>query len=224
MHPSPSLGAYKPFVTEYKLSFKDPTPFMRKSGSTKKLSKKGSSNNRQQHTPEPVNAPVYVAATPRSAPQEPTNIFGLPALTSSGGVVATRQGNNAGRKSKSTKNLWAPPPQRNGIESTSLTLPGMVGTHHEVPFDINLPLIKTFRRRRVLNPVVKSTTAPPKHRYNIISGDEIMGEQYSGYKEGRRAVIQTFAHIDMTTNARTPGYNIISARDYLTDDMEALTV
>ncbi|KAJ3011220.1 UNVERIFIED_CONTAM: hypothetical protein HDU68_001777 [Siphonaria sp. JEL0065] len=216
MHASPSLGAYKPFVTEYKLAFTDPR------GSSKSKAKK--KKNQPAAPPSTAAAPVpsYIAIpVQQQLSQQPTNIFGLPALPQSG-IVAACQG-GAGRKSKSTKNLWAPPPQRNGVESTSLTLPGMAG-NHEVPFDVNLPLIKTFRRRRVLNPVVKSTTEPPKHRYNILSGDEIMGEQYSGYKEGRRAVIQTFAHIDMTTNARTPGYNIISARDYLTDDAEALAV
>ncbi|KAJ3011647.1 UNVERIFIED_CONTAM: hypothetical protein HDU68_001589 [Siphonaria sp. JEL0065] len=210
MHSTPSLGAYKPFVTEYKLAFAAPR------GSLKgKLKKK--KNLAPKHKPETKAEHAQPLPRPPTLPPLPsTNIFGLPALPQSGIVVAAR-------KSKSTKDLWAPPPQRNGVESTSLSLPGMAG-NHEVPFDVNLPLIKTFRRRRVLNPVVKSTTEPPKHRYNILSGDEIMGEQYSGYKEGRRAVIQTFAHIDMTTNARTPGYNIISARDYLTDDGEPLVV
>ncbi|KAJ3076894.1 hypothetical protein HDU98_010989 [Podochytrium sp. JEL0797] len=213
MRNTPSLGADKPFVTEYKLSFKDPSPFLKKSGSTKKQKK--------NQAPKPP-AVVYVA--PPLPVKVVDNGGGVFPSLGSGSIVNTRQGQQGGRKSKSTKNLWAPPPPRNGIEETSLNLPGMVNGKHQLAFDDNLPLVKTFRRRRVLNPVVKSTTEPPLHRYNILSGAEIFAEPYSGYREGKRAVIQTFAHLDMTTNARTPGYNIISNRDYLVDEMNALAV
>ncbi|KAJ3240326.1 hypothetical protein HDU81_003994 [Chytriomyces hyalinus] len=202
---SSSMGAYKPFMTEYKLSFKDPTPFVAKNSSgVAKSSKKGLGgaeyelNQRQKHQ--------QGASIPSGKTDEGSAGGFLPSLPVGSNVVAVHQG-------KSNKVLWAPanlPPGNTDVTSTSLTLPGMMGASP------NAVRVK-FKRRRVLNPVEKSTSAGPKQRYNIISGAEIQGEAYSGYKEGRRAVIQTFAHIDLTTNARTPGYNIISNRDYLMD-------
>ena len=67
----------------------------------------------------------------------------------------------------------------------------MLNTYHSA--------VGQFRRRRVLGAEEKSSL---DQRYNIISGAVIYGEPYSGYKEGRRAVIQSFAHIDSTTNVR----------------------
>ncbi|KAI8844030.1 hypothetical protein BJ741DRAFT_589862 [Chytriomyces cf. hyalinus JEL632] len=200
---SSSMGAYKPFMTEYKLSFKDPTPFVTKNASTAKSSKKGmdAEDELSQHQKHQMAASI-----PSGKPDAGSAGGFLPSLPVGSNVVAVHQG-------KSNKVLWAPAnfaPGNVDVTSTSLTLPGMMGASP------NAVRVK-FKRRRVLNPVEKSTSAGPKQRYNIISGAEIQGEAYSGYKEGRRAVIQTFAHIDLTTNARTPGYNIISNRDYLMD-------
>ncbi|KAI8613183.1 hypothetical protein BC830DRAFT_1170470 [Chytriomyces sp. MP71] len=205
-----SLGAYKPFVTEYKLSYKDPTPFIRKSGAKKSTESKKSS----QSSFKAPEVPPFAIPVPSMKPDSFLAGGFLPTLPVGSNIVAVHQG-------KSHKDLWAPPPlpeSANAVDvaSTSLTLPGMMTNHP--------PSMKKFKRRRVLDPVERMVVGVPKPRYNILSGEEIHGEAYSGYKEGRRAVIQTFAHIDMTTNARTPGYNIISNRDYLIDDMEALTV
>ncbi|KAJ3184962.1 hypothetical protein HDU87_002528 [Geranomyces variabilis] len=50
-------------------------------------------------------------------------------------------------------------------------------------------------------------------RYDIITGYPLYGEPYSGYKEGCRAVIETFQHMDAVANARSSGYNIITGND-----------
>ncbi|KAJ3093040.1 hypothetical protein HK100_006785 [Physocladia obscura] len=219
---SSSLGAYKPFVTEYKLSFKDPR-------STKKRTKKNAvtvgdkpqvvSTAQQQQQQQQVSFPRTIVKDKDSG----GGVF--PTLLPNNNAISLQQSGPArARRSKSTKNLWAPPAANEKAESTSLSLPGMmIAAKNSTGTDGAEMILKTFRRRRVLNPV-DHATAVHKHRYNIISGNEIMGEAYSGYKEGRRAVIQTFAHIDMTTNARTPGYNIISNHDYLADQMDTLSV
>lgn len=51
-------------------------------------------------------------------------------------------------------------------------------------------------------------------------------EPTSGFKEGRRAVIQTISHIDTIINARSPGYNIITGHDALSgkDSEEIQTI
>ncbi|KAJ3247657.1 hypothetical protein HK104_007785 [Borealophlyctis nickersoniae] len=63
------------------------------------------------------------------------------------------------------------------------------------------------------------STGPAEHaypgpvRYDIITGYPIYNEPTSGYKEGVRAVVETLRHVNAVTNARTPGYNIITGRD-----------
>ncbi|KAI8836342.1 hypothetical protein BC829DRAFT_447925 [Chytridium lagenaria] len=152
-------GANKPFMTEYKLAFRDP----------------GLAHGRKNYGSVVGTIPrqrrkVAVVAAPPLPVKEVKEVVvvkeevGLPVLPSLPG------------------GLGEPSTPNEDHESTSLTLPGMVtqGT--------NQPIQSHFRR-------------------------QIKGEPYSGYKEGRRAVIQSFAHIDSTTNARTPGYNIISNTD-----------
>ncbi|KAJ3205961.1 hypothetical protein HDU82_004850 [Entophlyctis luteolus] len=196
-----SLGAYKPFVTEYKLSFKDPTPFVRKSGTKNKKKAKKQAPAVPIPAATALQLSTEAAATALAAKKAEASGGGVfPLLPSGNSIVSTQQSLEArARRSKSTKTLWAPPPANADAESTSLNLPGMLSVNQQPASEASVPVVKTFRRKRVLNPTVHSTTVH-KHRYNIISGSEIFGEPYSGYKEGHRAVIQTFAHIDMTTN------------------------
>ncbi|KAJ3327583.1 hypothetical protein HDU76_011501 [Blyttiomyces sp. JEL0837] len=205
--------ASKPFMTEYKLAYKDPTPFIRKGGinagisSRKKVTGGGGGSGRD------------VGKVGGGVAKEMGKDGGvkLPGLAAGGGGVASgatgtpgseeaNSGTKAAFVARTKRDLWAPPAITEETESTSLTLPGMLQSHHEPQTH--------FRRRRILGGITQ-TGHGHTARYNIISGVPIQGEPYSGYKEGRRAVIPSFAHIDSTTNARTPGYNIISNRDYL---------
>ncbi|KAI8826082.1 uncharacterized protein EV422DRAFT_515209 [Fimicolochytrium jonesii] len=54
-----------------------------------------------------------------------------------------------------------------------------------------------------------------KARYDIITGVQLYGDQYGGYRAGHRAVIETFQHQDDVANARSPYYNIITGQDPL---------
>ncbi|KAI9311452.1 hypothetical protein BDR26DRAFT_946087 [Obelidium mucronatum] len=181
-------SAIKPFITEYKLAFKDPTPFLRKGtqpGSKKKALAAKQEKAAKDKERALAKASAEKNAALREAPKPKEEKIPINPLLSK------------------RKDIWGPPVNAHG-DSTSLTLPAMLPPQQHA---------NTFRRRRVLAAQNISTV-----RYNIISGQEIGGEPYSGFKEGRRAVIQTFARIDLTTNARTPGYNIISNRDYELDE------
>ncbi|RKO94385.1 hypothetical protein BDK51DRAFT_28617, partial [Blyttiomyces helicus] len=93
----------------------------------------------------------------------------------------------------------APAPPANGefFFSTSLMLPGMadepVKNHH-------------YPRRRIMGGLPPAAGSSP--RYNIITGEAVwffagallLGEDNSGFKEGRRAVIESFAYLDTITN------------------------
>ncbi|KAJ3102224.1 hypothetical protein HDU97_000721 [Phlyctochytrium planicorne] len=220
-------GANKPFMTEYKLAYRDPC--LTKGGKgygsimgtiPRQRRTKGGNGNKVQPVKEievpkvprvkdsepPVPAAMPPAGVPSAGKKDEAFGFSGSGL---GGVQLPfiENRNPTVRKHVSKRDIWNPPPPSSNFESTSLTLPGMMSTGP-------IPPVQThFRRRRILGGSTKtghSFTA----RYNIISGAEINGEPHSGYKEGRRAVIQSFAHIDSTTNARTPGYNIISNTDY----------
>ncbi|KAJ3289542.1 hypothetical protein HDU79_003982 [Rhizoclosmatium sp. JEL0117] len=186
-------SANKPFITEYKLAFKDPTPFLRKG--TQPINRKKALAEKQAQAKKLADAKAASAAAAALAVAEAKAIRRLaekePDRPKANPVQSKR------------KDIWGPPTNQAG-DSTSLTLPAMLP-----PTSAS----NTFRRRRVLAAQNDSAC-----RYNIISGHEIHGEAYSGYKEGRRAVIQTFSRIDLITNARTPGYNIISAKDYALED------
>ncbi|KAJ3015179.1 UNVERIFIED_CONTAM: hypothetical protein HDU68_012841 [Siphonaria sp. JEL0065] len=176
-------SANKPFITEYKLAFKDPTPFLRKGTQPGAKKKKLAQDKKDKEKALAKAAETVPIREPKTIADEKPKINPL---------LSKR------------KDIWGPPVNKDG-DQTSLTLPAMLPPQNHPN--------STFRRRRVLAAQNISNV-----RYNIISGIEIGGEPHSGFKEGRRAVIQTFARIDLITNARSAGYNIISARDYDLDE------
>ncbi|KAJ3068011.1 hypothetical protein HDU98_008804, partial [Podochytrium sp. JEL0797] len=170
----------KPFMTEYKLAFKDPTPFLR-AGTQPGAKKKAKQLAVALANKEKEKSLALKAAAAAVSTQV------LPAFVGCEVQDEIKLGRlHAAAVQSKRKNVWGPPEKERG-DLTSLTLPAMLAT--------SAPHPDTFRRRRVLADQNKTTL-----RYNIISGQEILGEPYSGYKEGRRAVIQTFARIDLITN------------------------
>ncbi|KAL2918735.1 hypothetical protein HK105_201569 [Polyrhizophydium stewartii] len=161
----PRSAAFKPFMTEYRVSYKDPTPTKGKYSGKSKI-KALTSPTHHEHEKKPGD----LTLPPLPSQHRPM-------------TVATSV---------------AP------FQSTSLTLPGMVngGNSNEK---------RQTRRRRILEASAPISGTPM--RYNIITGVAIDGEPSSGFKEGRRAFVRTFAHFDAVTNARTPGYNIITGHD-----------
>ncbi|KAJ3215350.1 hypothetical protein HDU67_000565 [Dinochytrium kinnereticum] len=209
-------GANKPFMTEYKLAYRDPSMTAGRKGYGSVMGTIPRQRRGKVGVPPPIlqpkdlpPPPPITAAVVAVLEKQQHKEEKLPSVPGGlGGVQLPfiEDRNTTARKHVSKRDIWNPPPPSTNFESTSLTLPGMVA------HGTNQPVQAHFRRRRILGGTTKtghSYTA----RYNIISGAEINGEPHSGYKEGRRAVIQSFAHIDSTTNARTPGYNIISNTD-----------
>eukprot|EP00842_Homolaphlyctis_polyrhiza_P002263 jgi/Hompol1/3037/HPOL_006336-RA len=175
-HPNTSNGsaAFKPFMTEYRGSFKDPTPTKGKYSG--KLTK--------GKTLKPSTAP---AGGDLDSPKPKASEAGLlPPLTNH------------------NRNALSAAPAQEVYPSTSLTLPGMMNGGNALEKH-------QTRRRRILEASAPISGTPM--RYNIITGVIIDGEPSSGFKEGRRAFVRTFAHFDAVTNARTPGYNIITGHD-----------
>ncbi|KAJ3004369.1 hypothetical protein HKX48_001262 [Thoreauomyces humboldtii] len=129
----------------------------------------------------------------------------------------------------------APVPPRSPHYQTSLILPGMmtIGPAHAVlPAVPSAPAAVTVPVKSYVTAATEVTATAPakafrpgpparvgygenKPRYDIITGYPLYGSPYSGFKEGQRAVIETFQHMDAVANARSPHYNIITGSDAL---------
>ncbi|KAI9208562.1 uncharacterized protein BJ171DRAFT_595697 [Polychytrium aggregatum] len=192
-----SASAYKPFMTEYRLSFKDPTPASQKGHqTTKAVVKTGKSAGTNAKSFRRTATISGGAEAYHQNHGQPSNLPNIATQEKDVYMYAAVQS----RK----KDIWQPPPMNGRSLNTSLTLPGMLD---------HLPQTgEHYPRRRIVSGVPQSGGQSLRHRYNIITGHPT-GEPYSGYKEGRRAVIESFAHIDAVTNARTPGYNIVTGHD-----------
>ncbi|KAJ3377408.1 hypothetical protein HDU84_008671, partial [Entophlyctis sp. JEL0112] len=102
-----SLGAYKPFVTEYKLSFKDPTPFVRKSGTKSKKKAQQQIPAVRTCTAAFAQPAVEVAVAGQGAKKDERSGGVLPVLPSGNSIVSAQQSLEArARRSKSIKTLW----------------------------------------------------------------------------------------------------------------------
>ncbi|KAJ3012763.1 UNVERIFIED_CONTAM: hypothetical protein HDU68_001038 [Siphonaria sp. JEL0065] len=209
--PGPGRGsANKPFITEYKLAFKDPTPFLRKGTQPGAKKKKLAQDKKDKEKALAKAAETTPVREPKIIVDEKPKINPLLSKRKDIWVGVNTDNPDSLRVRKYLCSdvcnvIFQGPPVNKDGDQTSLTLPAMLPQQNHPN--------STFRRRRVLAAQNISNV-----RYNIISGIEIGGEPHSGFKEGRRAVIQTFARIDLITNARSAGYNIISARDYDLDE------
>jgi hypothetical protein len=98
-------GAHKPFVTEYKLAFKDPTPFLRKGASSttqRNIKRKNAAAQKKKNAVKPLVPPSAEESEAVPYGKEPAlpNMSGLSLKTDSSesGPVKTR--------GRSKKDLW----------------------------------------------------------------------------------------------------------------------
>ena len=168
-------AANKPFMTEYRLAYRDPTATVqkRKNATTRVLSRKGKSQSKPvEHAREPILPPVVKAEEVRLLNYPFTDFL---------------------KKAVETPHL-----------TTSLTLPAMMNgnAHANVSLEAYRRRRRLLAAEHKQGLHQRYNIITGMYLYSILcnAGSAIDGELSSGFKEGRRAVCPTFSHIDTITN------------------------
>ncbi|KAI9091804.1 hypothetical protein DFS34DRAFT_653264 [Phlyctochytrium arcticum] len=239
-HPAPVAMTYAPFMTEYRLAFKDPSTTKKPRKSVVSVRRSHELHDRACKKPAAKDWAAHRRWLKEMHPEK--EIRQQQQLQQQQSQQHTKK--NGAKKSGSAGTVTLPPlPQASPRDDSRVKTPPKhssnnnnthsssdASAHHHDGSQSNDNAAPVYHQSENYSTgpatgsksrILAAPGAAPvgygadKPRYDIITGFPIHGEPHSGYKEGQRAVIETLAHVNAVANARTPHYNIITGSDAL---------